>query len=166
MRKVNEFTAGLCKILLIIMVPAMTVIVFVQVLLRYVFSAPLVWVEEAAKYLLVWVSFFGSAYAVRYGMHITLIFLNNKFRGYAKLVLDLGIQLLLIVFSAICVIEGMNLSLGQWDQMSPGMRIPQALPYMAMPIAFAFIIMYSIEFVIADVKKVVLQQEGGLKEKK
>ena len=151
--------------LLIIMVPVMTVIVFVQVVLRYVFSAPLVWVEEAAKYLLVWISFFGAAYAVRYGMHITLTFINNKFRGYIKLLLNVVIHLLLVVFSIICVVEGMTLSLGQRDQVSPGMGIPLALPYMAMPIAFAFIIMYSIELLIDDVKRIGLQEKIGLAEK-
>jgi TRAP-type C4-dicarboxylate transport system permease small subunit len=78
MRKINDFLMSFCKISMIIMVPVMTAIIFMQVILRYIFLAPLSWPEESARYLLIWISCLGSAYAVRKGMHISVVFIKEN----------------------------------------------------------------------------------------
>jgi TRAP-type C4-dicarboxylate transport system permease small subunit len=50
---------------------------FVQVLLRYVFSNPVAWIEEMSRYLFVWIVFLGAALAFRRGEHIQVDILKN-----------------------------------------------------------------------------------------
>jgi TRAP-type C4-dicarboxylate transport system permease small subunit len=46
-----------------------------QVLLRYVFSSPLVWPEEFASLLLLWLTFVGAAFADRRRSHVAVTIL-------------------------------------------------------------------------------------------
>ena len=48
----------------------MSVVIFWQVVCRYVLKSSLPWSEELSRYLLVWTSFIGGAYGVRLGAHI------------------------------------------------------------------------------------------------
>jgi len=54
------------------LVLAMTGVTLAQVVLRYVFGEPLIWSEEAARYLFVWVSMLGAALALRARGHYAL----------------------------------------------------------------------------------------------
>jgi TRAP-type C4-dicarboxylate transport system permease small subunit len=52
------------------MVAVKTVIVIIQVLLRYIFFYSLSWSEEVARFLMIWVSFLTAGLAVQKGLHI------------------------------------------------------------------------------------------------
>ncbi len=54
------------------LVLAMTGVTLAQVVARYLFGEPLIWSEEAARYLFVWVSMLGAALALRGGQHYAL----------------------------------------------------------------------------------------------
>jgi TRAP-type C4-dicarboxylate transport system permease small subunit len=134
------------------MVPAMTGIVFVQVILRYVFLSPLSWIEELARYLLVWISCFGAAYGVRKGEHIAVMFLNNMFKGYMKSALTIFIHILVIILFMVCFMKGIGLSIRQWNVVTPALQIPRTLPYLGVPISFAIMLLFSLELFITDIK--------------
>jgi TRAP-type C4-dicarboxylate transport system permease small subunit len=154
MKRFNDLLLRLCRIMLIIMVPAMTVIVFVQVVLRYVFLSPLSWIEELARYLLVWISCFGAAYGVRKGEHIAVMFLNKKFKGYVKSALTILIHVLVIIFFMVCFVKGIGLSIRQWNVVTPALQIPRTLPYFGIPISFAIMLLFSLELFIKDIKTI------------
>ena len=154
MKKLNAHLLRLCRILLIIMVPAMTGIVFFQVILRYVFLSPLSWIEELARYLLVWISCFGAAYGVRKGEHIAVMFLNKTFKGYVKSALTIFIHILVIMFFMVCFIKGIGLSIRQWNVVTPALQIPRTLPYSGIPISFAIMLLFSFELFITDIKTI------------
>ena len=130
----------------------MTGIVFVQVILRYVFLSPLSWIEELARYLLVWISCFGAAYGVRKGEHIAVMFLNNMFKGYMKSALTILIHILVIILFMVCFIKGIGLSIRQWNVVTPALQIPRTLPYSGIPISFAIMLLFSLELFITDIK--------------
>ena len=130
----------------------MTGIVFVQVILRYVFLSPLSWIEELARYLLVWISCFGAAYGVRKGEHIAVMFLNNMFKGYMKSALTIFIHILVIILFTVCFIKGIGLSIRQWNVVTPALQIPRTLPYLGIPISFAIMLLFSLELFITDIK--------------
>ena len=56
----------------VIVLSGMAVVVFLQVIFRYVLNLPLFWTEELARYCLVWSSLLGSAVAVKRGQHIAV----------------------------------------------------------------------------------------------
>ena len=151
MQRINDVTTWFCKVLIMAMVLLMTLVIFAQVVMRYVFLSPFAWAEEVGRYLLIWISSLGAAYAVRQGMHISVIFISNKLKGYTGVIVGMVIHLMVIAFSLICVVHGFHLSLRQWDQLSAALRVPMFFAYVAVPFSFALIIMYTLELIMKSV---------------
>ena len=57
-------------ILVAALMGAMGVIAFMAVFYRFVLHDPITWSEEAARYMMVWVTFLGAGYAMGKGRHI------------------------------------------------------------------------------------------------
>jgi len=51
---------------------AMAVLVFGNVLSRYLLNYSLIWIEELTRYMMVWVGFLGSGLVLRVGAHIAV----------------------------------------------------------------------------------------------
>jgi C4-dicarboxylate transporter DctQ subunit len=62
----NKLEEGFIALLL----ASMTVLTFVQVVLRYVFNSGLFWALEATTYMFGWLVLFGMSYGVKVGSHI------------------------------------------------------------------------------------------------
>lgn len=58
--------------LVALIVPAMALIVTYEVVVRYVFGRPTIWVSEIASYMLVAVAFLGASWTLKRGGHIRM----------------------------------------------------------------------------------------------
>lgn len=152
MRRFNDLLLSLCKYAIIVMVPLMTGIIFVQVILRYVFHSPFSWAEELARYLLIWITCLGSAYAIRDGMHISISYLQSKLKGSAQTVVRMVIYVVTLGFFIYCIKEGLLFSFAQWTQRSTAMQIPMTVPYIAIPLGFAIMLLVALECLIDDIR--------------
>jgi TRAP-type C4-dicarboxylate transport system permease small subunit len=63
-------------------------LVLAQIVFRYGLGAPLVWSEEAARYLYVWLAFLGWVVAARRGTHIAIGMLVERLPAAARRILD------------------------------------------------------------------------------
>lgn len=142
-----------CGLLVIIMVPVMTIDIFVQVVMRYVFSSPFMWAEEVARYLLVWISCLGSAYAVRKGMHISIAFVKKMFPAYVRVLMTISSHVIVIVFFVLCIYHGWIDSLEEWTQRSAAMQISMTFPKMAIPVGFGLMVLFNLELLLEDLKE-------------
>ena len=152
MRRINNLLLSLCKYAIIAMVPLMTGIIFLQVVLRYVFQSPFSWAEELARYLLIWITCLGSAYAIRDGMHISIGYLRSKLKDSAKTVVTVVVYVMTLGFFIYCIKEGMLFSFAQWTQRSTAMQIPMTIPYSAIPLGFAIMFLVALECLIDDIR--------------
>ena len=59
------YLSGLCILV-------MGVILFYEVVCRYFFNAPTIWVQEVAIYLYMWTMLAGSSYALQNGKHVRI----------------------------------------------------------------------------------------------
>jgi tripartite ATP-independent transporter DctM subunit len=89
----------------IIALVAEVVVLFCGVMARYAFHRPLIWSDELASIIFLWLAMFGAAIAVQRGGHMRLSYLMDRLppagRAIAE-VLQLGVPLLLaaLLFSA------------------------------------------------------------------
>src|SRR5512143_1516808 len=61
----------------------MTLLTFLQVVLRYAFGTGLVWSLEATTYAFAWLALVGMSYGVRSGAHIAVDLLTSRLRPNA-----------------------------------------------------------------------------------
>ena len=70
--KIISFIDKLEEILLVSMFVLMVLIIFIQVIMRYVFNNSLSWSEELGKFLFVWLSWIGISIGERRNEHIKI----------------------------------------------------------------------------------------------
>lgn len=135
------------KYLLTAILVTISVVLVVQVFMRYFVNSPLVWAEELARYLLVWCTMIGTSLAVRESRHIVVDFAPILFGprsvGVFRLISMLGI----IVFSIVIIIYSVPFvqRVQQMNQLSPSLEIPVWWVYLALPVGAAASILRAIQ---------------------
>jgi TRAP-type C4-dicarboxylate transport system permease small subunit len=70
--RLNGALLFLCRWIAISLVAIIAVIVTASVVMRYGFNYSLSWAEDAAKFLMVWLTFIGAPLGFRHGAHVSL----------------------------------------------------------------------------------------------
>lgn len=120
-------------VLLAAMVAAITAVTFAQVFTRYVTENPLIWTEEVARYLFVWITLIGAAAGVRLHAHFGLDILRRYFAPLRGL---LGAVTMLIVagFLALLLYTGIAETRQAALQFSPALQVRMHWAYLAIPV--------------------------------
>lgn len=113
-RFVHEFEENAIAVIL----GAMTVITFVNVVLRYVFQTGLTWGLEATSFLFAWLVLFGVSYAVKVTAHLGVDAVTNLFSTSTRRVLAL-------IAGAICIFYAVLILKGAWDYWANFANLPQ-----------------------------------------
>ena len=116
----------------------MTVLVLTQVVLRYVFRAPLMWAEEASIFLMIWMAFVGAGIGIRRGAHVAMTLLVDRFPYWLRWAALAFSASTMILFLTIVAWQGILLSVFVADQPSPALRVSMAWPYFVLPIGAVF----------------------------
>jgi C4-dicarboxylate transporter DctQ subunit len=124
-------------------------LLFVNVVLRYVFLAPISWAEELSLYLVVWIVFIGSSVAVRTRGHIAIDLLPVLLSPANRRRLALAIATLMLIFLAtFCYYSGLHvLRVRSSGQVTPVMLGPMWLTYLAMPVGSALMFLRTAQLV-------------------
>jgi TRAP-type C4-dicarboxylate transport system permease small subunit len=122
--------------MLVGLVAIITVVTFLQVFTRYVTGDPLIWTEEAARYLFVWITLIGGAAAVRGNGHFGLDILRRLFPA---LRVPLGAISMLVVFAFLALLfyTGILETRQAATQLSPGLQVTMHWAFLAIPIGAA-----------------------------
>ena len=147
MLKISNWLNRLCEIALIGILGAMAIVVFLQVLFRYVLHLPLFWTEEFARYCLVWASLLGASVALKRQEHIAVTFFLERFPPRSAGILTTVSQISVGLILAVMTWGGTMLVLVTSSQISPALRIPMAIPYLALPIGSAIMLFHMITFI-------------------
>ena len=126
--------------LLIALMAAMTVLVFANVVSRYVLNYSIIWVEEITRYMMVWVGFLGAGLVLRLGAHIALEAGQDLLPARAARALRAGIVLLLAATFAAMTWLGVRYAAFAWDQETPVLNWSTGAVYLAIPIGSALLL--------------------------
>ena len=126
--------------------------VFVQVILRYVFSYSSRWTLEISRYLMVWAVLLASGPALKYGVLVGVDTLTQRFQPRTRTRVSCALRVLMGVFACTIFFQALKLMQSQWEmnQLSPALEVPMALVYMAMPVGFALYLFYLIVLTYND----------------
>jgi C4-dicarboxylate transporter DctQ subunit len=143
--------------LLVIIGAAMSVIVFLQVVFRFVIYVPFPWSEEIARYLMIWMGMLGSVVALNKGRHIGVTVIVERLPPKVYALLIPVIQLIMVFFLLVIFKEGLSMAVFNASQRSPAMEIPMFYPYLAIPAGAALMIVE----MIADILHRFFPTEAG-----
>jgi len=146
---VFEWVLKLAMVLLL----AMVVIVFFNVVLRYGFKSGIHWSEEISLVIVIWFTFIAMALGVKENLHINVNILPRKLPRKFFLVLDVAKDLLEILIGCIIFYYGWKLTVNGARSFLPATHISNAVNYLVLPISGVFIVAYAIVYLYADCKQ-------------
>ncbi|KRS13671.1 2,3-diketo-L-gulonate TRAP transporter small permease protein YiaM [Roseovarius sp. THAF8] len=127
---------------LIGMLSAMALIVGANIFLRYFTAHSLPWADEAARYLMIWLTFTGAGLILRIGGHVAITNLQDSLPATGQKLLRALIVLILLTFFAYMVYVGWQYAQRMQFQVTPALRLPFLYVYAAMPVGFALLIVH------------------------
>ena len=157
----NNFEGYCCAVLLAVM----TVVVFLQVVFRFVIKASLPWSEELSRYLQVYITYFGCAYGIKTGAHLGVDAFTYLLPEKGRRVLNIIVMLGSMVICALIMKFGWDIVMSQIQsgQLSSAMRIPMWTIYIAIPVGMALcVVRYIIEIIkaVRNLNAPVAKKEG------
>jgi len=116
-----------------------TLLLFTNVVLRYVFDTGFVWVLELVQYMFAWVVLIGAAHGVKAGIHLGIDILTTKFELATQRWLGLGSLAICLLFSSTVLWLSIEYTykIWQWGDLTLDLQIPQWIPYLAIPIGLS-----------------------------
>jgi TRAP-type C4-dicarboxylate transport system permease small subunit len=118
---------------------ALVALVVAAVLVRYfgVFGGSLHWVDEAARFSMVWIVMLGSVVALDRGAHLAVSLLPDALGPRGQRVVLIVANLLSVAFMAVLAAKGWELSQRTMRQVSPSLGLPMGYVYLAIPVGAA-----------------------------
>jgi TRAP-type C4-dicarboxylate transport system permease small subunit len=142
LERISQFLNGAIKYMVGILTGAMAVLVFLQVLFRYLLKAPLDWSEEMSTFAFAWMALLGASIGLRNDEHPRLdIFLKcfpGKLQKTAQLVINLSILFMLLVL----LIYGTKLMMAMRMQSTAALGYSVAFVYAVLPFSAAIMIVH------------------------
>lgn len=124
-----------------------------QVITRFVLKNPSTVTEEILRYLLVWTTMVGGAYAYGRRKHLSINMLAKKLPPRAQKLLDIFVQAVVIAFCVVVMIVGdLRLVETTFDQISSALRLPMPYVYASILVGGVLISFYAIIFIFEDIK--------------
>lgn len=125
--------------IIVALISAMSLLIGVQVFMRYAMSASLSWSEELSRYLFIWLTYLGVAFAVRRDAHIRVTMLVSIFPPRLQLATRILTHVIFAGFAAFVMYQGwfMVERTFRFGQTSASLGIPMGFVYLAPVTGFA-----------------------------
>lgn len=137
MRWLEYLEEGLVAVLM----AAMTLVTFMQVVARYVFNYSFVWALELNGVLFAWLIFIGMSYGVRVGAHIGIDAVVRKLGARSARAVGMVASLLCILYALIVMVGGWLYVKKMYDVgiVMQDLPVPQWIPRLVLPLGFALL---------------------------
>jgi len=107
------------------------VIIFSQVVLRYIFNSSLPWSEEIARYAFIWMIYVGVSYGVKRQKHLSVDVITMIFNDKGKIIINMIANFLFLGFALVITYYGIDI-VGRITRESAALEIPMEYVYMAL----------------------------------
>ena len=148
--KISSLVNRLVEYLLIVAGTAICLILFAQVIWRYLGSS-LGWSEEVSRHLLVTITFLGSTAAYKRANFIGLRGLGQWFGPNSERAILVFLQLVTLACFAALSCFGVMYTLKSWHHSTASLQIPMAIPFAVIPLATTILALH----VAADIVRTV-----------
>ncbi|MDI6600824.1 MAG: TRAP transporter small permease [Thermoanaerobacteraceae bacterium] len=139
-----KFLEYVSAILLVIMV----IIVFANVIFRYFLDFSIASTEELSRFMFIWISFIGSALALRYSEHLSIDFITNILPDFMKKVVMIFDQFVVLIIVSLMGVGGWRMTISDMAVRSSATDIPLGYIDAIVPIVAIIMVFIQIEKII------------------
>src|SRR5712671_1160941 len=140
LERLNDIVGMLVEFPAALLVAAEVVVLLMGVIWRYVLHAPLVWSDELASILFLWLAMLGSIVALRRGEHMRMTAIVGKLPRHLRAFLDLIAIAAALAFLLFVVRPAYEFAEDEMFVTTPSLEIPNSWRAAALPIGIALMI--------------------------
>ena len=126
------------------LVVTVSVVVLLQVAMRYLFAYPNPWSEEVSRFCFIWVSMLGASLAVEHGAHFGFDQVTKGLATRARSVVGALANAVVLIFSLVLVGTGVALMALTMGERSSALNLPVAWVYAAVPVSGMLMVIHLI----------------------
>ena len=138
--KIVKYSGYLASALFI----AIGFIVSYEVIMRYLFNSPTIWVNEVSRFLQIWATYLALTYSFHQQDFIRITVIYDRLNETGKKILDFISFIFILIFSSFVVYYGWLIA---YDSLKVGrtsstiLDVPSFLTELAIPLCFAFLVL-------------------------
>lgn len=110
------------------------IVAFLQVFSRLLIHKPLAWTEEASRYLFIFNVLLASVVVTKRDENFKVDFVYEKFGKNGKKLLDIVGLIIIMLFSLILIVYGLELIRTGGNRISPSLGLSMEIVYLPIPI--------------------------------
>jgi len=159
----NDLVLGLCRWVVGAALLVMVAVILTQVLFRYVFNNALPWPDEAARFLMLWMTGLAAPIAYRRGGFVAIDMLEDALPAKAAEILSLFLLVIGLTVLAVGIQLGFDHVKSGWLFNSSSLRLPLQLVggesvrlklawmYMSILVGLILLIVVNIELILRQI---------------
>ncbi len=152
---VEQSMTAIVRWIVILFMLAMTSMVFIQVVMRYLFNAPIGWAEELPRFAFVGLSFFGAAILIHQERHIRVTVFFDRFppalRSIAIFISHIGTLICIGFFLK----GGVEITLDEWMQIAPASQFHMGWVYLTIPVSAGLMAIYTLTSIVRNIREMI-----------
>ena len=142
------------EIFLVILMSLAVIVVALQVITRYVLQIPLPWSEELARYMFLWLTWVGAAFATKERKHVNIDVVFQKLPRAGKGACTILFTMIWISFLIAMAYLSLKLTISVYGggQIGVGSGIPMWIPYASIPSGMILMLFRLLQNCYYDIK--------------
>jgi len=156
--KINLFVGNVVKFLLLYM--ALTLLF--EVIARYVFNSPTLWVLDLAKFAMGFLGILGGGYTLLLGSHVKVDVIYGTRSVRTKAIMDLCTSVLFFIFIIVLLTQSAHMALASFDirEHTTTVFSPPLYPLkMAIPVGVGLVLLQGVAKVLRDIIALITNEE-------
>ena len=131
----------------------MTLVVLLQVIMRYIFNHPLTWTEELARYIFIYITFLGAGVLVYERGHLFVEVIFSNLPAGMRTAVQLIIDLIIFGFSLYLMVSSKVSMQFAGGSKSTAMQIP--MEYISLSVMTGAVLMavFSLHHIVDDIRR-------------
>jgi TRAP-type transport system small permease protein len=163
LKKLGKLTNSILNVLMALTLAMMSILVFGNVVLRYVFNSGITWSEEMSRFLFIWMVFLGAIGALRDNDHLGVDILLKKLPLGAKRVVFI-ISNLIVLYVLWLLLDGSwKITISNLHSAAPATGLPLAYVYgigIIVSIGMGIIVMFNIYRALFQLEELTRMKES------
>lgn len=165
LKKIDGVLQTILKFGMIVSAFTVFVVIFLQVLCRFVLKITLGWGSDITRLSFVYSIFLGAAYVASQNGHLNLTFLVDLMPKKVKGVIEALVDLVMVLFIMYIGIRGVSFTSSAVSQRMSYLKMPMSVMYIVIPFSMFCMAFFYLQFLIIKLKETFGHEtiEGGRK---